>query len=95
MRQETLPTPELAGQKSVRPDFSIYRPDGRVAAYADAKTGASIPFDEQAYGFVLWAKTTTSRTLIYYTPLGNTPISPKLIRFAQLNGVKVTQIKAP
>jgi len=94
-RQETLPTPDVPGRKYVRPDYTIYNPRGNVAAYADAKSGASIGLDPQARGLVQWSKTTTSKTLIYYTPEGATPISPELLRYAQQNGVRILQVAVP
>jgi RHS repeat-associated protein len=94
-RQETLPTPDVPGRKYIRPDYSIYNPRGNVAAYADAKSGASIGLDAQARGLVQWSRTTTSKTLIYYTPQGTTPISPELLRYAQQNGVRVVQVAVP
>jgi YD repeat-containing protein len=92
--QEWLPTPELAelGKKYVKPDYSIYTQKGQVAAYADAKTGASIPFDLQARGLVDWSTTTRTRTLIYYTPEGVTPISPSLLNYARQRGVQIRQV---
>ncbi|MEW6689058.1 MAG: RHS repeat-associated core domain-containing protein, partial [Pseudomonadota bacterium] len=95
-RQERLPTPDLVpARQYVQPDYTIYNPRGGVAAYADAKTGASIPFDAQAQGLVKWAETTTSKTLIYYTPLGNTPISANLLQYALGHGVRVLQVAVP
>ena len=94
-RQEQLLTPDVPGRKFVQPDYSIYNPRGNVAAYADAKTGASIGLDAQARGLVKWSTTTTSKTLIYYTPEGTTPISADLLRYARQNGVRILQVAAP
>ena len=94
-RQERLPTPDVSGRNYVQPDYTIYNPRNNVAAYADAKTGESIGLDAQARGLVQWSKTTTSKTLIYYTPDGKTPISANLLRYAQQNGVRIQQVIAP
>ncbi len=94
-KQERLETPDVAGRKYVQPDFTIYSRDHYVAAYADAKTGNLIPFDAQAQGLVNWSTTTRSKTLIYYTPTGNTPIAPSLLRYAQQMGVKILQVMVP
>ena len=94
-RQERLPTPDVPGRKYVQPDYTIYNQKGNVSAYADAKTGANIPFDAQSQGLVKWAQTTTSKTLIYYTPEGNTPINPKLLQYARRHGVRILQVAAP
>ena len=94
-RQERLPTPDVPGRNYVQPDYTIYNPRGNVAAYADAKTGVSIGLDPQARGLVEWSKTTTSKTLIYYTPQGTTPVSADLLRYARRNGVRIQQVAAP
>jgi hypothetical protein len=94
-RQEQLPTPDVAGRKYVVPDYTIYRRDGYVAAYADAKSGLEIGLDAQAHGLVRWAGTTRSRVLVFYTPTATTPISRSLIRYAQANGVRIVQVKVP
>ncbi|WP_459574844.1 hypothetical protein [Cupriavidus sp. 8B] len=91
-RQERLPTPDIDGRNYVKPDYSIYRQDGKIAAYADAKAGAEIPFDAQARGLVQWSKTTESRTLIYYTPDGKAQINQSLLNYARTNGVVVKQV---
>jgi filamentous hemagglutinin len=94
-RQERLPTPDVPGRSYVQPDYTIYNSQGNVVFYADAKTGSSIGLDAQARGLVQWSKTTTSKTLIYYTPEGTTPISPELLRYAQQNGVRLMQVAVP
>ncbi|WP_254459650.1 VENN motif pre-toxin domain-containing protein [Xanthomonas sacchari] len=93
--QERLPTPELAGmgKNYVKPDYTLYTQQGKVAAYADAKTGESIPFDLQARGLIDWSVGTESKTLIYYTPGGDTPISDLLLNYARQRGVKIKQVK--
>jgi filamentous hemagglutinin len=95
--QERLPTPELvqSGKQYVKPDYTIYNQQGQAAAYADAKTGASIPFDMQARGLIEWSTTTRSKTLIYYTPEGTTPISASLLNYARQRGVQVKQVGVP
>ncbi len=94
--QQKLPTPDLApGKKYIRPDYTIYASDGTVAAYADAKTGSIIPFNEQAIGLVNWSTTTNSRKLVYYTPEGNTPIDPALTTYANQLGVQIVQVAVP
>jgi len=95
--QQHLATPELAGlgKNYVKPDYSIYTQNGQVAAYADAKTGAAIPFDLQARGLVEWSTTTNSKTLIYYTPEGTTQISPSLLNYARQRGVQIKQVGVP
>lgn len=93
--QEQLPTPDIVGKKYVQPDYSITNPNGQVVAYADAKSGQKIPFDRQAEGFVEWSTTTSSRTLIYYTPDGTTPIDPGLLAYASSRGVRIIQVAAP
>ncbi len=92
--KEQLPAPELSSQSKVIPDYTIYKENCTVAAYADAKSGEVIPFDEQARGFVLWAKTTASKTFVYYTPEGTTPIDPRLLNFGQQEGVRILQVPA-
>ncbi|UJB64048.1 hypothetical protein YS110_04350 [Acidovorax sp. YS12] len=82
-------------KKYVKPDYTIYTQKGQVAAYADAKTGTSIPFDLQARGLVEWSTTTKSKTLIYYTPEGTTPINPSLLNYARQRGVQIKQIGVP
>ncbi|RXE57785.1 RHS repeat-associated core domain-containing protein, partial [Acetivibrio mesophilus] len=89
--QETFPVKNL-GQKSVKPDYSIYNTNGELSAIGDAKSGA-IVFDDQAKGFVqVAAQQTTSKTVIYYTPLGNTPIPRELMAYAAQNNVKIIQV---
>lgn len=88
---EEFPVDKLS-QDYVKPDFSIYNKNGDLAAIADAKSGA-IVFDDQAKGLIqVAAKYTTSKTIIYYTPLGNTPIPRNIIDYAKLHKVKVIQI---
>lgn len=91
-KQERLPTPDVDGRNYVIPDYTIYRQDGKVAAYADAKTGAEIPFDAQARGLIEWSTVSQTKTLIYYTPTGSTPISPHLLNYARQAGVAIKQV---
>lgn len=91
VRQERLPTPDIDGSY-VKPDYSIYGHDGKVVAYADAKTGTKIPFDAQARGLIEWSKGTKTKTLIYYTPEGTTEISPHLLNYARQAGVVIKQV---
>jgi hypothetical protein len=95
VRQERLPTPDIEGRNYVQPDYSLYNEAGDVAAYADAKAGEFIPFDVQARGLIEWSTTTRSRTLIYYTPQGTTPIDPNLLVYARNRGVQVRQVGVP
>jgi RHS repeat-associated protein len=95
VRQERLPTPDIEGRNYVQPDYSLYTEHGDVAAYADAKTGEFIGFDAQARGLIEWSTTTRSKTLIYYTPKGTTPIDPNLLIFARQKGVQVRQVGVP
>lgn len=90
--QQRLPTPEINGSY-VQPDYEIWNTRGTIAAFADAKTSPYIPFDDQARGLLEWtAATAESRTLIYYTPTGNSTISPALLDRAGRLGVDVLQI---
>ncbi len=92
--QVQLPTPDLAdlGKKFIIPDYTIYNQSGKVVAFADAKTGSSIPFDLQARALIEWTTTTQSKTLIYYTPMGDTPINPSLLNYARQRGVQIKQV---
>jgi hypothetical protein len=95
-RQDVLITPELAPDKNwVKPDFTGYTRSGEPAFYADAKTGTSIPFDLQARGFIDWSATSVSRTLIYYTPDGQSQIDQRLLLYARQQGVRVKQVGVP
>lgn len=91
-KQEKFLTPDVIGKNYVRPDYSIYNTNGKLAAIGDAKTSMAIPFDAQAQGFIKAAQTTTSKTIIYYTPTGNSTIAPELLRAAQNEGVRIIQI---
>lgn len=66
-----------------------------MAAIGDAKTSPFIPYDAQAQGLLKAAQTTTSKTLIYFTPTGNSVISPKLFDAAQREGIKIIQVEVP
>jgi hypothetical protein len=80
------------GQNSVVPDYSLNDINGNLAAIADAKSGA-IAYDDQAMGFIqVAARETTSKTLIYYTPLGDTPIPDALYAYAKEFDVKILQV---
>jgi filamentous hemagglutinin len=94
-KQERLPTPWLTKKRYVIPDFTIYRPDGLIAAYGEAKTGRMIAYDAQAQGLLEWATTTQSRTLVYYTPDGKSVIHPSLLQMARTLGVAVKQVAVP
>ncbi len=94
-RQEHLPTPDIAGKNYVKPDYSIRNYDGRVVVFAEAKSGAEIPFDAQARGLITWSRETPTKTLIYYTPDGTTPISPHLLNYARQQGVRIKQVGVP
>ena len=91
-KKEKFLTPDVVGKKYVRPDFSIYDTNGNLAAIADAKTSSSIPYDAQAQGLIKAAQTTKSKTLIYYTPTGNSVIDPRILLEAQDVGVTILQI---
>jgi RHS repeat-associated protein len=84
--------------RTVKPDYSIYSKNGDLAAIGDAKSGI-IKFDDQFKGFVEVAeKQTTSKTIIYYTPTGNTldMLSPEVRKYmegyAGQHGVKILEI---
>ena len=91
-QQEVFLTPDVEGKNFVKPDYSIYNTNGYLAAIGDAKTSPIIPYDEQAQGFIKAAQTTTSKTIIYYTPTGNSEISLDLIDAARSEGIKIIQI---
>lgn len=91
--QTQLPTPDFPGQSYVRPDYTIWNTQGKIAAIADAKTSPHIPFDNQARGLLEWtAATAEAKTLIYYTPTGESTVSGDLLKAARAMGVTVMQI---
>lgn len=69
--------------------------NGQLAAIADAKTSMFIPYDAQAQGFILAAQQTTSQTVIYYTPTGNSIIDLRLLDMADQANVTILQIGVP
>ena len=82
-------------QAYVIPDFTVYTGEGNIAYYADAKSGA-IAFDTQAQGLInLSSQYSLSKTLIYYTPEGNTLIPQALTDYARARGVAIRQIGVP
>lgn len=92
-RQEKWATPDINGSY-IKPDYTIRNYDGKVVAYADAKTSDFIPFDDQAKGLIEWSKTTTTKTLIYYTPTGQSKIDQKLLDLAFNEKIRIVQVKA-
>jgi hypothetical protein len=92
-----FPTPELisSGKRFVTPDFTVFNEAGNLSFIADAKSGLSIPFDLQARAFVDVSSTSLSRTLIYHTPTGTTPIDQSLTNYALSQGVRIKQIGVP
>ena len=91
-QQERFYTPDVPGKNYVKPDYSIYNTDGQLTAIGDAKTSLTIPYDEQAQGFIKAAQTATAKTIIYYTPTGKSVIDPNLIAEATREGIKIIQI---
>lgn len=100
-KQGLLQTQEIftvdRASRVVKPDYSIYDKTGELCAIGDAKSGA-ISMDEQFRGFVEIAAKSKSKTIIYYTPLGNTLSSmPAAARkaikeYADQNEVKIIEI---
>jgi len=88
-----LPTPDVPGKKFVLPDYTILNPQGKVAAFADAKSG-QIAYDAQARGFVEWAKTLESKRFIYYVPR-ETEVPKRLLDYAEQRKVTINVIVVP
>jgi len=75
----------------VNRDWEILNKQGQLCAIADAKAG-TIPFDNQAIGFVdAAAHQSSSRTVIYCTPTGKAVIDPELLNYALRSGVDIVQ----
>lgn len=98
--QTEYPVVDIKDRDSVRPDYSIYehRSDGLqgdLVAIGDAKTGAIIPYDSQAQGFLQIASTQTkSNAIVYYVSAGNnTTIDPRLLREASQNNVRIIVVE--
>ena len=90
--QEYFYVPGLKTQKGVKPDYVIYNSKGERIGIADAKSGKKIPFDDQARGFLQVAKQTKSKTIIYYTPTGDTPIDRQLLDAAKEEKITIKQV---
>jgi hypothetical protein len=77
--------------KNYIPDFSVYNKNNQKVFIGDAKTSPKIGLSPQARAFIMEAKNTLDKKIIYYTPDGKSKISKNLLNEASANGIRIIQ----